>query len=303
MTDGRISNFMQIAGIRRYELTEGPEKGLRVLDCDNGKLRFLLNESKALDMLQLYHEGQNVSFLSVNGCTMREVPFGARFEGGMLYTCGLDSVGEREGYELHGSHHNVPAKVLRAECDETGIMVEAEIRESALFGRNLVLRRKIFSGLGSERVEICDTLENRAFREENYCLLYHVNVGYPMLDEGARLIGAVKQVTPRTEWAKENRDACMAMTAPAPEREEMCYFLALEKPEIALENRTLRKKFTLSWSGDTLPCFVEWKSMASGNYALGLEPSTTELDERFRYRTIRAGEKVAFRLCMCVQKI
>lgn len=30
--DGKISNFMQIAGIRRYELTEGQERGFRVLD-------------------------------------------------------------------------------------------------------------------------------------------------------------------------------------------------------------------------------------------------------------------------------
>ena len=40
--DGRISNLMQIASLRRYELTEGAERGLRVLDCDNGKA-FLLD--------------------------------------------------------------------------------------------------------------------------------------------------------------------------------------------------------------------------------------------------------------------
>lgn len=55
--DGRISNFMQAASIRRYEMTEGKERGLCVLDCDNGKLRFLLNESKALDVMQLYQKG------------------------------------------------------------------------------------------------------------------------------------------------------------------------------------------------------------------------------------------------------
>ena len=82
--DGRISNFMQAASIRRYEMTEGKERGLRVLDCDNGKLRFLLNESKALDVMQLYHKGQNISFISKNGFTAREIPFANRFEGGML---------------------------------------------------------------------------------------------------------------------------------------------------------------------------------------------------------------------------
>ena len=91
--DGRISNLQQVAGIRRYTLTEGVGKDLDVLDCDNGKIRFLLNVSKACDVMQLYHEGQNMSFLSKNGFTKREIPFLNRFEGGMLYTCGLDSVG------------------------------------------------------------------------------------------------------------------------------------------------------------------------------------------------------------------
>ena len=36
--------------------------------------------------------------------------------------------------------------------------------------------------------------------------------------------------------------------------------------------------------------------MASGDYALGLEPSTTKLDEQFAYNTLKAGESVAFSL-------
>ena len=101
--DGRISNLAQVASIRRYTFTEGREKGLDVIDCDNGKIRFLLNVSKACDIMQIYHEGENVSFVSKNGFTAREIPFLNRFEGGMLYTCGLDSVGGRAGYDIHGS--------------------------------------------------------------------------------------------------------------------------------------------------------------------------------------------------------
>ena len=100
---GKISNFDQVASVRRHTLTEGKEKGLDVLDCDNGKLRFLLNVSKACDIMQLYHEGQNISFISKNGFTKRETSYLSRFEGGMLYTCGLDNLGRRTGYEMHGT--------------------------------------------------------------------------------------------------------------------------------------------------------------------------------------------------------
>lgn len=299
--DGRISNFAQVASIRRYEMTEGAERGLRVLDCDNGRLRFLLNESKALDVMQLWHRGQNVSFLSKNAFTAREVPFSGRFEGGMLYTCGLDSVGAREGFELHGSHHNTPARVTRAEVNEKGILIEAEVRETELFGKDLLFRRRVFSAVGSETLEITDTLENCGTRAEDYCLLYHVNVGYPMLDEGAELIDDAEEIIPRTPWAAAHLAERIKMGAPVDNEEEMCYFLRLKTPRVTLKNATLGKRFTLEWSQDTLPNFVEWKSMASGDYALGLEPSTTELDERFSFATIEKGEKRLFSLKLSVQ--
>ena len=172
--DGRISNLQQVASLRRYTLTDGVGKGLDVLDCDNGKIRFLLNVSKACDVMQLYHEGQNTSFISKNGFTLREPPFGNRFEGGMLYTCGLDNVGGmRDGNPVHGSLHNIPAEIVRAECNSEGIVVEAIIRDTALFGKNLVLRRRIYSAIGSESLRLEDTLVNEGYRTENYCVLYH----------------------------------------------------------------------------------------------------------------------------------
>ncbi|MBQ8406522.1 MAG: aldose 1-epimerase family protein [Clostridia bacterium] len=300
--DGRISNFQQVASIRRYTLTEGREKDLDVLDCDNGKIRFLVNVSKACDIMQLYHEGQNVSFVSKNGFTKREIHFLNRFEGGMLYTCGLDSVGGREGFELHGTLHNTPAQIVRAECGEDGIVIEAIIRDTALFGKNLVLKRKITACVGGDSVSVEDTLTNEGFKDEEYCLLYHINVGYPMLDDGAKVVGDVLSYTPRTDWAKQNEATMYEMSASVDNQEETCYFLKLKKPEISLVNEKFGKKFTVSYSGDTLPSFVEWKSMASGDYALGLEPCTTELDDKFAYKKVKAGEKVEFKVKITVAK-
>ena len=85
--------------------------------------------------------------------------------------------------------------------------------------------------------------------------------------------------------------------------DETCYFLKLKKPEISLVNERIGKKFTVSYSKDTLPCFVEWKSMASGDYALGLEPCSTELDDRFAYKTIGAGEKITFSVSLSVDRV
>ena len=297
-----VSNFYQLASLTRYTITDGIGKGLDVLDCNNGKIRFLLNVSKACDIMQLYHEGQNMSFVSKNGFSKREIPFLNRFEGGMLYTCGLDSVGGREGYELHGTLHNIPAEIIREECDENGIVVEAIIRDTALFGKNLVLKRKIFTEIGGDSITLEDTLCNIGYKEEEYCLLYHINVGYPMLDNGAKVIADVESYTPRTAWAKQNETTMYEMSGAVPNQEETCYFLKLSKPEISLINEKIGKKFTISYSGDTLPHFVEWKSMASGDYALGLEPCTTELDDCFAYKTIEVGEKIKFFVNISIAK-
>lgn len=300
--DGRISNFGQMASLRRYTLSEGKEKGLEVIDCDNGKIRFLLNVSKACDIMQLYHEGQNMSFISKNGFTKRETPFLNRFEGGMLYTCGLDSVGGRDGYELHGTLHNIPARITRAECDESGIVVEAVIRDTALFGKNLVLKRRIFSAIGGDSVTLEDTLVNEGYKDEEYCLLYHINVGYPMLDAGAKVIANVQKCEARTAWAEQNKAVAYEIGASIPGQEETCYFLTLKTPEISLVNEKIGKKFTVSYSGNTLPRFVEWKSMASGDYALGLEPCTTELDDRFSYKIIKPNKNIVFETSITVKK-
>lgn len=301
--DERISNFAQVASLRRYTFTEGKEKGLDVIDCDNGKIRFLLNVSKACDIMQLYYKGQNMSFVSKNGFMEKDLPFAKRFEGGMLYTCGLDSVGERAGYEEHGSIHNTPAEILRAECSEQGIVVEAVIRDTEICGKNLVLRRKITAPISGDTVSVRDTLANECYRDENYCLLYHVNIGYPMLEEGGKIVSDTASCQPRTPWAQKNIDTAYQITPPTPNMEETCYYLELKSSAVSLVNEKIGKVFTVSYSGDTLPNFLEWKSMASGDYALGLEPCTTKLDDLFDYSVIKAGETIDFFVNLTINEI
>lgn len=301
--DGRISNFMQVATMRRYTITEGRASGIDVIDCDNGKLRFLINVSKACDIMQMYHAGENLSFISKNGFDKRELAFGRRFEGGMLYTCGLDSLGARAGFEPHGNLHNIPAEIVRAEVTEGEIVIEGIIRDTNLAVRNLVIRRKITSPIGKAIVRVEDTLQNAAFAPTEYAILYHVNIGYPMLDEGARIVADVTSCTTRTEHAAKEVGKRAEMGAPIVGAEESCFYLGLAKPEISLENPKNGKRFTLTYSGDTLPAFVEWKNEAAGLYVIGFEPSTTELGDGFGYKTIEAGESIKFFVEMSVSSI
>ena len=114
---------LQKAYIMRYTLTDGKENGLKVIELDNGILRVLLNESKGLDIMQLFHNGVNISFVSRNGFTARDIDFMNRFEGGMLYTCGFDSIGGRDGFEVHGSYHTYPSRVISILESESALQI------------------------------------------------------------------------------------------------------------------------------------------------------------------------------------
>jgi len=301
--NGKISNFQQVASLRRYTMTEGRERGLDVIDCDNGNLRFLLNVSKGLDIMQMYHRGQNLSFVSRNGFTAENIDFMSRFEGGMLYTCGLDSIGGRDGYVAHGTYHTFPAQVLTARCDKQGIVVEALVRDTAMFGQDQVMKRRITSDIGGDCIVVEDSLTNLSFKEQNYCLLYHVNVGYPMLDAGAEVRLNEKSCCGRTPWATQNMESRFEMEEPVVDTEETCYFIEMNEPRAGIVNKTIGKEFVLDYSGDTLPCFVEWKCMVSGDYALGLEPCSCLLDDRFAYSTIQAGQTIDFKLKLSVREL
>lgn len=296
MNENKISNPLQTGYVRRYTLCDGKENGLRVVELNNGTVRVMLNESKGLDVMQIWNKGVNMSFVSKNGFTARELPFLNRFEGGMLYTCGLDSIGDRDGFEPHGKFHNTPACVTQINQEE--LTVTAEIESTALFGEDLVMKRRISLSKTGGKLMLEDTLVNRGTKTENYCLLYHINFGYPMLDEGVEIVADLTDVTPRTPISSEKIGEREKFIAPIDNEEERCYFLKNQGDSVSVINSKLGVKAKVSYSKDTLPCLIQWNSPASKDYALGIEPATSFLDDGFCYKQIAPKDEVAFRVSL-----
>ena len=293
----QVNHPSQLCEVVRATCTEGERSGLKSVFVSNGVLNVELLENRALDVARVYYKGTNMGFLSKNGVTARkEEGFLRSFPGGMLYTCGLDAIGAIEGHALHGNLHNLPASFKEVRVDEEGATVVGEIRDSSLFGQNLLLERRIHIPTGAGRIEITDTLRHDGYREEKYCLLYHVNSGYPFLDECTTVEFEEKTVRARTPWAAEKIGEVKRFQSPVDNEEERCYFIDLKKPTVTVKNPELGKSLTISYLQETLPCLVEWKSGASGDYALGIEPCTSFLDEDFGYLKLGAGESVVFRL-------
>ena len=296
----KIGNAEQICSAQRVQVTDGRGNGARQIYVANGKLNFVLSESNALDIFRLWHEGTNVGFVSKNGLYTAPADFLHNFPCGMLYTCGLDAIGGVEGHVLHGRIHSIPAEIKELVADERGVKVVGEIRDTALFGENLVLTRTIETAGGSGEIRLTDRLRNLAFRDEKYCMLYHVNVGYPFVDAGAKIEGRFVKSLPRTEWAKHEMSKMLDVEPPKDNLEETCYFHQTADGAMAVVNRRLGRKFTVKSS---LRKFVQWKSRASGDYVIGLEPCTSWLDGELKYSVLKPGKSVTHTLVLKTENI
>lgn len=298
----KINNIEQICSIKKLCFVDGRAKGQNILLVNNGILQFEVLIDKCMDIGQLYHKGTNISFISASGFSSFSGEFDDVYNGGMLYTCGLDTVGGRK-LPIHGKVHNIPATIISCICNQDNIEILGEVYQTSLFGDKLKLTRTIKTSVNSSVIEINDKVTNIGYVDSEYCLLYHTNLGYPMLDEGVEIIAPIIETFSRTRYAKERESTCLLIESPKAYNEECVYFHKLNSGNIKVLNKKLNKVFTMEYDNKKLPHFIEWKSMLSGAYALGIEPATTTLDEDFKKTKIKAQDSQEFSIKIDIKEI
>ena len=284
---GYIGNPSQLASVRRVNLAEGKAKGTGIIEVRTaGGLELDILPDTGLDIGQCRFRGINMSWMSRNGYdspavfSPHETEFIHTFPGGLLYTCGLRSAGpaNRDGNEwhpLHGRYHGLAAEQVCAETDGEEIAIRGTVRETALFGCALEVKREIRIPVYGSSVKVEDTISNQTARDEGYMQIYHCNFGYPLLSEKSRLIlPEDRETIPRTPFAATGLDRQCVIEEPIAGEEERVFFQKMRKDfRATLANPELGISMTISWSGDTLPILSQWRSMAAGDYVLGLEPT------------------------------
>jgi hypothetical protein len=203
----------QVGGIESYEIADGAGRGVRAL-CVNtgGGLRYRVLVDRGLDIDHASHNQHSLAFLTHGGVTRPSRAYDAgigwlaSFPGGLLTSCGPFNIGppgedQGEPLGLHGHHSNTPATIEsivqpdpaagRLEMSVTGI-----VRYGRLFGRNLELRRTIRSRLGENAIEVHDEFANRGNQSVPHAWLLHINLGYPLVDEGAEFCYDAERVEP-----------------------------------------------------------------------------------------------------------
>ncbi len=154
-----------------------------------------------------------------------------------------------------------------------------------------------------------DEVTNDSATPTEMQMLYHFNIGQPLLSEGAKAVLPLRQLVPRDAHAAKDIDTWDVYRGPDAGYSEQCYFteLAADKSGrsmVLLKNADASQGVSLQFGVKTLPYFVLWKNTraVADGYVTGLEPSTNFPHERSfetkhgRVVKLAPGESVRFEL-------
>lgn len=297
------------AGVRLATLENGLERGIRILEFRSGSgLRFTVLIDRCMDIADCDHNGRAIGWHSPAGFRH---PSLSDYEGegglgwmrsfsGLMVTCGLDHIlfmnevstdsyvyGPRKtaSHSLHGRAGTIPAHLTgygtRWEGDRCFLWAEGTVTQSAVFAEHLELTRRIEVEVGTDAIILSDRVTNRGFYRTPHMFCYHINVGHPVLEDGARYVAPIRD----TIWAAHKDEQGVGYrTLPAPQHgfHEQVWqhdFVADPSGEVpvALVNDRLGLGFMVVTRQDQFPCQYEWQNLQAGQYALGIEPSTNHV--------------------------
>jgi hypothetical protein len=303
----KIGNLSQIGGTRHYELIQGKAKGLYAIDVNTGSgFNFTLVPDRGLDISRASYKGINLIYNTPNGEVnpMFYQPAGEEwlrtFFGGLLTTCGLTYLGApgKDGdteLGLHGRFSAIPADRVADNSgwvnDEYIIEISGKMEECALFLDKLRLTRKISTKIGQKSLLIHDSVENFGYEISPYTILYHINPGFPLLDENTYLSVSSKEVTPYDLKSKENFASFDKFSGPIPHFQEENFFHKICSDKdgygyaaVINENINTGLGLFIRFKTDSLPYLSQWKMMGEGDYVVAIEPCNTKCLNRAELR-------------------
>ena len=327
----RIGSMRQLAFIRRAVLEDGKGRNMRVMEFSNGTgLNFTVYPDRGMDIGEASFKGIPLSWITPNGPVAPAFyePDGLNWlrswGGGLLTGCGLMNVGgpNRAGGENHGLHgrlSHTPAGQVNttSRWNSEGVYelkAEGDIRVSRVFGKNLLMTRSIRTAMGDNAIEIEDTVCNEGFRTTPFMLLYHMNFGFPLVNEDAYLEAVPHKVTPQNTIAAAGFREWNCAEAPTEDFAEQVFYHDIPADEngmasISMITPSSNLKLTVSYRVAELPYLVQWKMMGQGEYVMGLEPANCypegqeNIEKRGLLKVLAPGETVSTKVRVAIEEL
>lgn len=289
-----VAHEDQLSGSRLVQVMDGSGSGVRMIEAwSQAGIQLEVLPDRGFDLFTVRYRGIPVSWCGPSGLkpptAYEPEGFGwlRTFQGGLVTTCGLDHFGgpmERQVPELHppddrvvsyGEHGRIShqsATVVRREIvdSESGptLVLVGEVRQAGLYCEQYLLRREIQLSLTQPKITLTDRVKNLAGLPVRNPLLYHINLGYPLVAPGT-VVSAMGAEGPISETFEQ-------LTPTAPER--VLEFSAVPNDDgqtridVASPDNAINLR--LQYDPKTLPNLVVWKLPRTRVNVLGLAPSS-----------------------------
>lgn len=290
----RVGHLSQVAGVRCMQLQDGNEAGVRIADVRTGSgLRFQISLDRGMDISVAEYKGIPLAWRSANGDVhpsfydAKGIGWARSFPGGLMTGCGITHAGapcvdEGEELGIHGRLSNTPASDVSTKIrwlnEQCFFTIEGHIRETSLFKDNLHLHRTIETELGQSTITFHDVVMNEGFKKSPLMMLYHINTGWPLVDDGAQVLLNAHGTKPRDPETEKGISTARTISGPISDYKEQVFFHDLKANAeghsvVLLMNKKLQLGLFVQFRQKELPRFIQWKMTGEGTYVLGLEPA------------------------------
>ncbi|QDU39743.1 hypothetical protein Mal4_40900 [Maioricimonas rarisocia] len=321
--------------VYKQTLRGGKQEGSELITIDNGSLEIVIIPTRGMSILEVRSGDVRLGWNSPVKEVVHPQFIDLDTRGGLgwldgfnewMVRCGLEfaghpgkdvfttNTGDRAEMDLtlHGKVGNIPASEVELIVDPQPphrLRIRGVVYERMFFGPKLQLVTEISTVPGSDSLTIEDVVTNQGAGEQEIELIYHVNYGAPLLEEGAQVHVPAKRVTPMNDHAVSGLERWQTYDGPTPGYIEQVYLVEpisdrSGRSLALLHNAAGDRGTSISWSVQELPYFTIWKNTTAveDGYVTGLEPATgypyNRRVERAagRLATLGAGESRTFRL-------
>lgn len=295
----------QVGGIETGSLDHPQPMGgqsSRIARLDTGAgLRMTIALDRGGDIVSADHRGTNLAYLTPNGYKPANPAYHQAEEwltgwpGGLLTGCGPEYMGgprveDGKTTSLHGRHSNTPAAVISVTQPEPrlgrlGMGLEMVVRDSRFYGPTFELRRQIVATLGVPGFILVDRITNLSDQPLAHNWLYHINLGYPLLEPGARFVYRGPAAIWQPKKIAGNRRLLNALKKARPPQADRtgstsdAILVEPDRPDeaglnhVGLINPARKLGLMISYPLKELPRLCNWQHFGpAGAYVSGIEP-------------------------------
>ncbi|OCG01138.1 aldose 1-epimerase family protein [Gilliamella sp. wkB112] len=312
--------------IQNTVLKGGKQDGSEVLTIASDNLTIKLIPTRGLGILSVVGDGIRMGWDSPVNEVVNPKFINLESRGGigwldgfneMMVRCGFEWTGhavQADGmmYTLHGRAQNTPVSKLIVDVSDKApytITIKGLIKENTFKKSNLETSVSLSYIPSTKYFTVHDVVTNNSDYTRDYQIIYHSNFGTPILEEGAKFVAPVKEISPFNDYAKDGLKTWQTYLGPTKDFDEMVFNVypfadAKGNTQVMVTNKAGDKAAGIAFNTNELPVLSLWKNTDTlkQGYVTGLEPGTsfaypvTIEREQKRVRHLEPGQSTQFTL-------